>query len=1223
MTDLRSGICKEVGEIIASYDNKEMVAIASGLLTLPRLSANSIRCETLVHLSIAYARGSKKPNRTTFKMALNDLMGRSQVAMMEDPQEDVFVSNVLTEHGDLRVFNALWEGNDYFVQVLIDIVTNHQVPEALVSTRESCISLLKLSEEIANRAGIARNSSAESIHKNSINVPRSSDLSSLSKRVLFSVEEMEALGVTLESISPFIISDDEIFQIKNSIVGNSILEEKPIVELGGEYIVSLPSAIGLAIRKCFLRGCEEDGSLDVFSKLLADYQARQLLDEILREFKGDSESVNPELDEIPYLPVMHSLILKDDSGNYIHTILLHDDIRGVIDDGMASYHTPSEQQMTALSEFIFSVAEYCKSQPGFRSGLAMTSHGGLGRGYNVGFDKWPDDWGFSALSLNDLLLLSGSKSKPLKELFQCIGQKRWVEDNGVKIQNINGDMNYYGFWKSNDYQCSPDDIPIAENSLIALHADFIFTVRKELRVESDKHSAKYVDGSWRRVERLTKDSFYEGIKSKPIYVSVEHVVDGYLNGLVESGVVDLWFGVVAYTDNTGRSAVYEWWSGFIHAVEESLNYISSNVFFAKEFSLQVNLDFSNLLPMASIDLESADQRGADVFSNDDVYTVVFQPNFMANFSQPENHGEREVLSVVIQGLSEFLSANGQDISDHVEGAINYVIGDEGVRFVHIFKTYDPVDYLLLSTSGKPKFVDKKQATFDQICINKKLDLSDQVVSGKRECGKLLNGVVDEVWTRIKCILETVERRSILTELVVLGNAIEQDRGQWSRTAKAVKAIYSKYDDVLKVAHERNSERSLTSLCLRSLVEMAICECPEGSGVPVNECLIDDLLSLTSLLINTASDSDAIHWGLVKPEIIFNMNGTYSIPTDVMTEVLIPYFSGHFQIQFGEAVESYEEMYESNEIEKAGVKEGVFGDDFDKALNAEFGFSAHEIVECWAEIIDMHIESSQPIISMDLNSLIDAIASKRGLDRLIVSNFIEAFSLFSRDSWDSLPEGYGFRDIAPWKYKRRLSCLVKPIIRLSEDEVLLSLSLLRQGVSYFLDRARNGEFNTAFFNSDIMCSYVGSMVDKRGAEFTKLVAGKLDGDGWYVRKEVLMKTIGAPQELGDIDVLAIKDGVLLIFECKKLQMAKTVSEIADVCNRFRGEEKDELRKHLNRVNWVSSNLSSVIQAIGYKDDVLSMRNALLTSTQMPMKYKNDLPISSDDIVSFRNLDGWLN
>jgi hypothetical protein len=113
MVDLWSQPCKEVGQYLSAFKHKETVAIAAGLLTLPRLSANSIRCEVLVHLAVAYSRGGKQPNRTTFKTAVNDLMGNTQLAMIEDPQEDVFVSNILTEYGDLRVFNGLWEANDY------------------------------------------------------------------------------------------------------------------------------------------------------------------------------------------------------------------------------------------------------------------------------------------------------------------------------------------------------------------------------------------------------------------------------------------------------------------------------------------------------------------------------------------------------------------------------------------------------------------------------------------------------------------------------------------------------------------------------------------------------------------------------------------------------------------------------------------------------------------------------------------------------------------------------------------------------------------------------------------------------------------------------------------------------------------------------------------------------------------------------------------------------
>lgn len=1222
MVDLQSQLCKDAGQYLSAFKHKETVAIAAGLLTLPRLSANSIRCETLVHIAVAYSRGSKQPNRTTFKTVLNDLMGNTQVAMIEDPQEDVFVSNILTEHGDFRVFNALWEANDYFIQCLIDIVTRYEVPESLQEIKKSCISLLRLSEEVASRSGLRRNSSEDSRDKENINVPSSGEYGSLSKRVTFTRAEMKDLGVTVEAIEPFIISNEDIFDIKRSTVGNSVLERKPIVEIDGSYILSIPSAVGIAIRYYFLSGCKADDSLGAFSQLLANYQADQLTDEILLELKGSFKSINPELSAIENMPSLHSLLLKDSSGNYFHAVILHDEIHQIIDEGMGSYHTPSKEHVVALSKFFHEIAGYCKSQDDFVSGLSLTTHGGLGRGYNFRFEKWPDEWGFSALSLNDLYLLSNSKSKPLEEVFQCIKQKKWMEDEGVKLHNVNGDFNYFGFWKEGGYKCVPDEIPVSESGFISLYTDFVFSLRRDLRIEGDKHSVKYIDGTWKRVERLARDSFYVGMKNKSIYVSVDHMVNGVLNGLVESGLVDLWFGAEFSDETVDRSIIYEWWTGFIDVVEEALSYISSNVSFEDCYSLQVIIDFSEMVPRNKIDLDTQDRTGANIFWGADVCRIQLESNFMANFAQVDNTGEKLVLNLILCSLADFLAEKGDYINEHIDHAINYVLGDPAVRLVHIFRSYDSVDFLLNTVSRKPKFIDRKKTTFDCIRISKSLGLSNKEIEGKRNCGAALNSIVDEIWARIKAVLSQVNRRSILSELVSLVNSVEQDRGQWKRTARAVFAIYSKYDDVIRVARERESDRSLASLCLRSLIEMSLSECPDDSGIPVNEGIIVDLLSLTSLLVNTASDSDAIHWGLVAPKLIFNMNGTYFIPTEVMEEILLPYFSGHFRVQFGGAIDDYEELYNAKLVEKAGIQEGVYGEDFDNALSAEYGILAHHIVECWAEIIDLHVETSQPVIIMGLEDLICRIVEKRNLEEDIVCRFFQAFILYPRSEWSEPPDGFSFRDIAPWKFKRRLSCLVKPILQLSDDEVFLSLSLIRLGVAYFLDRAKEGEFNTEFFDSTVMRSYVGSMIEKRGADFTELVASKLEAEGWYVRKEVLMTALGASQKLGDIDVLAIKDGVMLIFECKNLQMAKTVSEIADVCNRFRGEEKDELRKHLNRVSWSNDNLNALLQRLNYREDVLSVRNALLTSTEMPMKYKKDLPIASKDIISLRELEDWL-
>lgn len=425
-----------------------------------------------------------------------------------------------------------------------------------------------------------------------------------------------------------------------------------------------------------------------------------------------------------------------------------------------------------------------------------------------------------------------------------------------------------------------------------------------------------------------------------------------------------------------------------------------------------------------------------------------------------------------------------------------------------------------------------------------------------------------------------------------------------------------------MAQERDSHRSLTSLCLRAVLEMAVCECPEKSQIIANKKLMERLLSLCSLLVNTASDSDAIHWGLVTPELTFYNNGTYSIPTNIGEDIVFPYLFGHFHSQFESAIDAYGELYETNEVEKSKPRKGAFGDKFDEALIAEYGFSAEQLIECWAELIDLLLELESPIYQLPVIELVNRISARREVSEQVVVNFLNAFSLKPRAGWSHMQNGYSFRDIAPWKYKRRLSCLVKPIIQINENEVVLSMFLIKLGISYFLERAKNGEFNTEFFKSPQMRSYVGSMVDERGAEFTDSVSIIFESNGWTVKKELLMGTLGAPTNLGDIDIFAFKDGAVVLIECKNLQIAKTVSEIADVCNRFKGKEKDELRKHLNRVDWVSQNLQKTLKAVGWQGNVGILRHALLTSAEMPMKYRSDLPIDSADVISFKGLSKWL-
>jgi hypothetical protein len=1219
MNSLNSAICLEIGRDIAPFNKVSMLKRSAGLLTLPELSANSVRIETLVHLSLIYAQGNKIPTRTLFKRVLNDSMGNSMIANMEDPIEDVFVSNIQTSHGDCLVFNGLWEGNDYFIQALIDLVENFPVPKIMIKARECCIALIRISNEIAKRANLSRNVFSESTPKHEMRIPPANIAISLGNRVTFSKEDLKCIGISIKQLEPFIISENEIRNLSSEAIGNSTLERKPIVSIDENYIVTLPSAIGVSIRKFFLEECQNAGLIKAFQSVLAKYQSVQLNNEILREFKGKAKSVEHDVEGILNLPPFTSLLLKDLSEKYYHFLIIHDDLEQLYNQGLDSVHLLKKTNEEAIYNFIVKTSEFCKNQKGFQEGTSLCLHGGLGRGFGLGFEEWPDDWGFVAISLADLSLLCIAGGTPLEELIYSSKQSRWMQDNGIHISNINGDINFYGFWKDNKYECCPSEVSLDTNNHISLGTDYLFTVRKDLRIISDKHCSIDTTGNWVRCERLTKDSYFEGMKSLPLYGSIDHIDEGYLNGLIKVNFVNIWFGITQLSPNIDRTAIYEWWSGFINLLCECLLFIDSKINIACDKPIQINLDLLSLVAASEINFESKESRDIDVHIDTNIITLKFESNFLANFGQVGNHGERKVISSVLSAISRLLLNSEIDINKEADQAIQAVFADDGVRIIHLYKTFDPTEHLLMKSAVKPIFVFQPEVVFDGLLISKSIGEKDKDLLNKKDCGKYLHSRVDLIWCEIKRLLNNTNRSSLLIDLTKNINSVEQDRQQWKRTAKAVQAIHQKHDDVTQVAGSIESQRSLASLCCRTLIEMSVCECPVDGGEISNKSRLSSLMSLCALLVNTASDSDAINSNLVAPLIKLQANGAYKIPTDIWSSVLQPYYDGHFEFQFNKSVESYAELYSVKEsvVPESG---SIFTTEFVGAFESEYGFTPTQYIDCIAEIIDQIVLSSVEYIIINKDELIHRIHTHRDTPIIIIQKFIEHFSLANRKRWDKIPKGYVFRDIAPWKHKRRLSCLVRPLIEADDNELFCSLSLIKVSSMYFIDRAKDGEFIPEFYNSAKMRSFVGKMIDKKGADYTNAIREYFEECGWQAKSEVLMPTLGAPQKLGDIDVLLLSpDGRLIAIECKNLQMAKTISEVSDVLNRFKGHgEGDELLKHLKRIAWVSDNLVQVKERVSFSGEIKSFEHYLLTNTEMPMQYASELPIDTKLIKSYKNI-----
>lgn len=235
---------------------------------------------------------------------------------------------------------------------------------------------------------------------------------------------------------------------------------------------------------------------------------------------------------------------------------------------------------------------------------------------------------------------------------------------------------------------------------------------------------------------------------------------------------------------------------------------------------------------------------------------------------------------------------------------------------------------------------------------------------------------------------------------------------------------------------------------------------------------------------------------------------------------------------------------------------------------------------------------------------------------------EAFAIFHRSSWDNPPQGFLEEDIVPWRFRRRLSVVSRPLLifgRDDNDPVFFGAAGLRQGVGYLFDKTEQGQLPDTFFRSMEMKSYIGAVNDQRGHAFNQTVAEELQTRGWNVRPEVKMSQIGAPDNLGDIDVLAWKpSGEVLLTECKRLRLAMSVKEIAEICHRFSGEAKDMLDKHLKRLDWIKENPASLKDIIGFIPEQEKIEPRLVTNTHVPMRYLKILPIESKHIGTLSQL-----
>lgn len=1210
--------------------------LVAGLLVIPRYHANTIRIEALIHYILANFMGEQSLSSNKIQVWLNDFPPVSDASFLEDPVEDVFVTKILTAIGDFRIYEGVWEANDFCLQKVLDTIK--PIPERfnINSLFRPIHALLSLSEEIAKRNKTNHFQVAVSKEKSNIRVPKNEKLKSYAKSLCFTKMHIENLGYRLDDLEPFVFNQAIRDNLNNQDFGNTDLERKPLLFDGKKIIVVLPTAISVAIRKFVFEWLYQHGLVESFENNFV-LEFIKFLQEtpIMGQTFPTKLPIHPK--KVSEANFFEAIAEIERGGRYLHVIVRVDTLNGFFEEGINAPPPYSQEQMEEIENRIKIAKSRLMGVDGFREGLSLVVSCGYGRPFVGMLSEKISDWKIQIISAHDLETLGWIPAASKNSLWQLLDQKKQLEQKDVGFININGLLNLYGWWEENNFVLVPDEATIGQgHCMIALPTDFLAKIRQKTRKAINYHSEIYVDGTYKRVRRKHTSSLFQEEQNEPLYACYEVRHEGLLFGCAVTKKRAWW---VSYKDDSQLdfNVKYKIWDALHNWLERIGNVLDKKypnlTIGTVLFSLNLSsLPSYNYLPK-NPPPPSAPLIEVNINKDNKVIELHLQEPFLYHLNNPVNISEKELVTACIRGFVDLvaLELNNQEI----EMIRDIIVPNQYARYIHFFLAYRFRDYIREFDSCNYNKIENFDASFLNIGLGHIEGITgSKEITGKDECISFLNKVVANSWLNLKNELKKYNRKSLLTAALRNIEGIAAEKQQWNTTARAVLNLHKNENDVHQSKLKHFSELYGADLSSRIIVETAVCECPLKGGYDVGSLDISPLLAKASLLFHMGNLSDTIEKGVTAPKIIVSENGDIKSERTFHDEIIMPFTRRFERAKFIDSANEYESHFEKKSTPK--LPSDVFLPDFLIAFEKEFGIDFKALISFQETMENMAVEKKKYVFTTSKSEILNYCDKSELSSKEEALKTLKSFSLVSRKNWEKPPSGYKSRDLNPWLFRRRLSLLFKPYIQINHNEdptYIISPGISSQAIANISDIYWNGNIEEDRCFSQEMKMWIGQERLRRGHEFNREVASELNNIGYNAYHDVKVSSIVSKEKLdrnyGDIDVVAWREGEesIYLIECKNLYFAKTSKEVAEQLLEFKGKirngKPDKLKKHMDRTAILSENKTDLFKFCGISNCYTKIVTYVLFSNPVPMLYDSTSPkgvelASIQDVIKKKSL-----
>lgn len=1166
--------------------------VAAALLLRPENHPATGRVEVLIHLAALGCRGTRAPSLVQLREWLNDIIFQD-AAELEDPVEDVFLSNVATWFGNARLFDGGWGDNDYYVQSCLAALTKLKDRPWAARAQVHVIALLRLSEAVAARTAIPRFTLSNSPPRRPLRISAAT-VEPGKAHVTFTIEDIFALGFSPGDLNPFVFRPKDAHTLEGEGLGHTSLERRPLVRTDGLTIVALPTAIGAAVRRFIIESAEEAGDLALLQTTVADGQFQ----DAFHLGRVGWDIVVTDGPTPLGVSGLVDFIGRFDEGSYIHAIFVPDDLTAVARNGLQATHS----LFGIIDSRVNEQTQVLATRADYRRGMTLVIHGGVGRGFAVGFGGSPVGWQRLGLSLPDFMRLGWDAEFSALRSWKLLDQEDALVRRGIRIANLNGFTNLYAFANQHNYELVPAEMSLG---MIGLATDFLTPLRHRLRVTLDQHVALAPGGrAWVEVQRETTNVFFTELENLPVFVSPGRIASGVLSACIETTHRPWW---VECEDQPSYERHYNivleiwkmarnWLVRLAPILEDILpNLPSGPIVIQLCFDELINFDEATLLQPGPLTEPVVEIRN-------NIIMIKCPLDYLRAFARPLNIGDRLMVAALVRGAFALIGGGTDDVS--LAALVNEVVRSDEARFFHMIPPSNLRETVRAAVQlPQPRLQSPENSTWSRLGLAQEAGWTSS--PGRVPFDKarpLLNLAVDALWQRIRGQLVSLNRSSVIERALLNQDAIEHDRSTWRMTAAALLALHHNVGDVLRAANDREGQRALAGLASRVVAEMALCTSPPAGGKQCSTTDLDELMAHVGTLIECASQSDALHHSLVSDTPIVNPNGSISFDGSFAENIQHPYMAAHGERIFRAAAEDYGIAFQPVHAE-GGAIDTVFA----SAFLAEFGLDPTDYFSFVADCAEAAMDQMRSQYRLPRSEVLRRLAELGAKNPL---RTFEALALKPRSQWDEIkPKGAKARDWYPWRFNRRLSLTRRPLVQLSNDadpDVLIVPTLLDINLRYLCETA-SGRIPVELFDSSQMRSLIGAAVDRDGHAFNSTVAERLRRLRWQVRTEVGLQALGGEQKLGDIDVLAWRpeESIVYAVECKRLSFARTVGEIGERLTEYTSitetGDRTPIQKHLDRLRFLKANTRELARLTSIPLEKIQIRSALVTDYLVPMQF----------------------